>query len=636
MRERRRNESAGGPADTSTGARAPGKSARTDGIVVQRRADAGASKAGPSGPVPPPLPVVDAFDFSYARDVQQIADEGVGGAADALPHRDQIQASFGRHDIGGVSAAVGGAAAHASDALGARAYATGDKVGFAAAPDLHTAAHEAAHVVQQRAGVHLAGGVGQEGDAYEQHADAVADAVVQGRSAEPLLDRMAGDKGGSARAVQRIAKKPFPPEFQAQGDYSYQQQMKAGKKHDEAVRAVKQNMFADKADQYEDFKPTAPKVAPVPAVASPAAAGGKTDPAHDAYEACVEAQPMIMTDAGKQEVCEPVAHSGGYEDPSRGMSVDHGHAQEVKKVEAAKADPANITFTFGGQIHVIKRSEWPTFYSTRIKPDFTAAKNQATRIHDSCASLEATNKQYWILSKIVHVFGGVSTHRPSELSTALAAKFQIPEKDIELHAKAVEPDGCIASLRDAVNIVNEADKGLHHYYEAVGRGGEHTITTIKLTAAVAVGVLTGGVGAPAIGIEGAMGLAAAEGAGTEGMTLLLKAVTPGDTLKWSDVQKAFVSVGAKTIGAGAGKALAPKLVPLLAKLPKKHDALTEGAVERYIDQHAEEISKAAVESKDKDEFLERLYTGAVKAAAKVAAGGQLGNAASEGAEAVTK
>jgi hypothetical protein len=63
--------------------------------------------------------------------------------------------------------------------------------GVAGAPDLHTAAHEAAHVVQQQAGVQLKGGVGAVGDSYELHADAVADAVVQGKSAEGLLDQMA-------------------------------------------------------------------------------------------------------------------------------------------------------------------------------------------------------------------------------------------------------------------------------------------------------------------------------------------------------------------------------------------------------------------------------------------------------------
>ncbi len=120
-----------------------------------------------------------------------------------MPHLAAIQASFGRHDVTGVRAHTGEEAAAAAHAIGARAYATGDDVAFAGAPDLHTAAHEAAHVVQQRAGVHLASGVGQTGDVYERHADAVADAVVRGEPAEALLDQHAGAGGGGVqRAVQ--------------------------------------------------------------------------------------------------------------------------------------------------------------------------------------------------------------------------------------------------------------------------------------------------------------------------------------------------------------------------------------------------------------------------------------------------
>ena len=77
--------------------------------------------------------------------------------------------------------------------MGAEAFATGSSIAFGTTPSLHTAAHEAAHVVQQRAGVSLQGGVGQSGDAYERHADEVADLVVQGRSAETTLDRMSGN-----------------------------------------------------------------------------------------------------------------------------------------------------------------------------------------------------------------------------------------------------------------------------------------------------------------------------------------------------------------------------------------------------------------------------------------------------------
>ena len=76
--------------------------------------------------------------------------------------------------------------------MGAQAYASGNHVVLGTATDLHTVAHEATHVVQQRGGVQLKGRVGEVADAYEQHADAVADAVVQGKSAEPLLAQVTG------------------------------------------------------------------------------------------------------------------------------------------------------------------------------------------------------------------------------------------------------------------------------------------------------------------------------------------------------------------------------------------------------------------------------------------------------------
>jgi hypothetical protein len=150
-----------------------------------------------------------AVSRSAAR-VQMAAQEGVEGAGRSLPYAEKIQASFGRHDISGVKAHQGEEAAAACSEIGASAYAVGNDVAFGGAPDLHTAAHEAAHTVQQRSGVQLLGGVGQAGDRYEQNADAVADAVVAGGSAEKLLDPFAAG-GGQVQAVQR---NPTPPPVQ--------------------------------------------------------------------------------------------------------------------------------------------------------------------------------------------------------------------------------------------------------------------------------------------------------------------------------------------------------------------------------------------------------------------------------------
>ncbi len=115
-----------------------------------------------------------------------------------LPFRSQIQKAFGKHDISNVKAFTDTAAVEGGKHMGAEAFTTGDKIAFARTPDLHLAAEEAAHVVQQRAGAKLPGGVGKPDDKYEDHALAVADAVVVGQNAEPILDTMAAPASGSA------------------------------------------------------------------------------------------------------------------------------------------------------------------------------------------------------------------------------------------------------------------------------------------------------------------------------------------------------------------------------------------------------------------------------------------------------
>ena len=146
--------------------------------------------------------------------IHEAARLGTGGAGGALPHLGAIQRSFGAaHDLSGVRAHVGGAAVTASAAMGAHAYAYGERIAFSAAPSLRVAAHEAAHVIQQRRGVTLSGGVGRAGDRYEREADEAAERVVQGRSAAELFGGHAGAAGAvtgvqRAPAVQRL-ERPF-------------------------------------------------------------------------------------------------------------------------------------------------------------------------------------------------------------------------------------------------------------------------------------------------------------------------------------------------------------------------------------------------------------------------------------------
>ena len=72
-----------------------------------------------------------------AAGVHAAAARGIAGPATALPHGDAIQQAFGRHDVSGIKAHVGGPAQAANKAIGAEAYATGNHVAFAGAPSLH-------------------------------------------------------------------------------------------------------------------------------------------------------------------------------------------------------------------------------------------------------------------------------------------------------------------------------------------------------------------------------------------------------------------------------------------------------------------------------------------------------------------
>ena len=157
------------------------------------------------GSVSPLSPNGEARAVTLTSDIGFQA-EGLSNASSDLPHSKTIQESFGGHDVSQVKASVGGAAGQAASDIGAKAYATGDKVAFQSGEaDLHTSAHEAAHVVQQRSGK-VPTAVGTPGDPFEKHADAVADKVVAGESAEGLLSEMAGSGGGSGlqkTAVQR-------------------------------------------------------------------------------------------------------------------------------------------------------------------------------------------------------------------------------------------------------------------------------------------------------------------------------------------------------------------------------------------------------------------------------------------------
>ena len=187
---------------------------KPNSLSTQARAGHSATQGPtPATPVPEAAsgPTASRVQFDFSRvpvhppgaQIHEAARLGTSGPGTALPYLDRIQESFGRHPVAGVQAHTGGMALAASEAIGANAFTTAGHVAFAARPTLRVAAHEAAHVVQQRAGLSLEGGVGRFGDRHERHADAVAERVTRGESSEALLDQYAASGVPTGEVVQK-------------------------------------------------------------------------------------------------------------------------------------------------------------------------------------------------------------------------------------------------------------------------------------------------------------------------------------------------------------------------------------------------------------------------------------------------
>lgn len=127
----------------------------------------------------------------------------VGPRKVALPHRAELERAFGER-LDGIQAYTG--AGKVLDRLGAHAAASGDVLAFAdQQPDLYTAAHEVAHVLQHRgAGGSAPSGVGPVGGPAEVDADRAADAVAAGESAS-----VSAAPGGDVQLLPKALKKLF-------------------------------------------------------------------------------------------------------------------------------------------------------------------------------------------------------------------------------------------------------------------------------------------------------------------------------------------------------------------------------------------------------------------------------------------
>jgi hypothetical protein len=136
---------------------------------------------------------------------------GICDGGKALPHQPALQRAFGRHSLAGVRAHIGPSdgADVATLQLNAKAFAHGEEVVFRSHPDLASAAHEATHVLQQRAGV-SAEEARRADSPSERTAALVANRVAAGKGAEDVLDASLGTRRSGAQPVFQLQAATVP------------------------------------------------------------------------------------------------------------------------------------------------------------------------------------------------------------------------------------------------------------------------------------------------------------------------------------------------------------------------------------------------------------------------------------------
>jgi hypothetical protein len=175
----------------------PALSAFSVGAVASSFASSGGDVAGQVGGSLPSVQRKSAAD---------VAEGGFASSGQDIPHRSQMERSFGM-DFGHVRSHSDSSAARANDTLGSHAYAMGNQVAFkSASPSPSLVAHELTHVVQQTQSPSFKadGAVDTSGEA---EANAVESAVAAGKPAASAL-RSVAPGSGSGPGLKAIGAGP--------------------------------------------------------------------------------------------------------------------------------------------------------------------------------------------------------------------------------------------------------------------------------------------------------------------------------------------------------------------------------------------------------------------------------------------
>lgn len=169
----------------------PALSAFSTSAVASSFASSGGDVAGQVGSS---LPTVQ------RKSAADVAEGGFAGGGHEIPHRPQMEQSFGM-DFSHVRAHSDSSATKANDALGSHAYAMGNQVAFkSASPSPSLVAHELTHVVQQTQSPSFKadGAVDTSGEA---EANAVESAVAAGKPASSALRSVTPGSGPGLKAI---------------------------------------------------------------------------------------------------------------------------------------------------------------------------------------------------------------------------------------------------------------------------------------------------------------------------------------------------------------------------------------------------------------------------------------------------
>jgi len=149
-------------------------------------------------------------------------DEGNTGSNSDFPFHEQIQSSFGVHQISREEVVSGGEASEHAQRLGAKGFVKGGRAFLPKDADLEVAAHEAVHIVQQRALGASEKTIAQDDDLVEQQADSIARKVSRGENVEADLDRVVASGHKAPAILLKREKKSVTPKAKKRLDHATQ------------------------------------------------------------------------------------------------------------------------------------------------------------------------------------------------------------------------------------------------------------------------------------------------------------------------------------------------------------------------------------------------------------------------------